>query len=117
MSRRAGGHRATAAAHAAPIFTALGDPTRLRLVSRLCDEGPLSTAQLTSDTSLTRQAVTKHLQVLEDAGLAASERHGRERQWRIDAARMAETRRHLDAIAAQWDAAIGRLARHLASTP
>lgn len=113
MSRRAVGGRAAAAAQAAPIFTALGDPTRLRLVSRLCDDGPLSIAQLTADTRLTRQAVTKHLKVLEDAGLAAAERRGREQQWRIDAARIAETRRHLDTIAAQWDRAIGRLARHV----
>lgn len=94
---------------AAPVFTALGDPTRLRLVTRLCDEGPLSIARLTAGTTLTRQAVTKHLRVLEDAGLAASGRHGREQQWRIEAARVAEVRRLLAEIAAQWERALTRL--------
>lgn len=98
-------------AHVAPVFTALGDPTRLHLVSRLCREGPLSIARLTAGTPLTRQAVTKHLQVLAGAGLAAAERDGREQRWRVDARRLAETRRLLERISAQWDGALARLAR------
>lgn len=98
-------------AHVAPVFTALGDPTRLHLVSRLCHEGPLSIARLTEGVALSRQAVTKHLQVLEAAGLAAAAREGRERRWQVDARRLADTRRLLDRISAQWDDAIGRLAR------
>ena len=98
-------------ADVAPLFTALGDPTRLHLVSRLCREGPLSIVRLTEGTTLTRQAVTKHLQVLANAGLAAADREGREQRWRMDAKRLAETRRLLDRISAQWDGALARLAR------
>ncbi len=96
---------------AAPVFTALGDTTRLVLVTRLCDEGPLSIARLTEGTSLTRQAVTKHLEVLSEAGLARAAWRGRERQWRVDAKRLAEVRRLLAQISGQWDAALGRLKR------
>lgn len=98
---------------AAPLFTALGDPTRLHLVSRMCREGPLSIARLTEGTPLTRQAVTKHLQVLASAGLASGEREGREQRWRVDPRRLAATRRQLEQISAQWDSALTRLARHL----
>jgi DNA-binding transcriptional ArsR family regulator len=96
---------------AAPVFTALGDATRLALVTRLCDEGPLSITRLAAGTSLTRQAVTKHLQVLSDAGLARAAWSGRERQWSVDAKRLAEVRRLLARISSQWDAALGRLQR------
>jgi DNA-binding transcriptional ArsR family regulator len=94
----------------APVFTALGDETRLQLVSRLCHEGPLSITRLADGTTLTRQAVTKHLRVLGDAGLASSRRHGREQQWHIEARRLAEVRRLLAQVSAQWDDALGRLA-------
>lgn len=95
----------------APVFTALGDPTRLHLVSRLCQEGPLSIVRLTEGTALTRQAVTKHLQALASVRLAAAEREGREQRWRVNARRLAETRRHLEKISAQWDGALARLAQ------
>ena len=94
----------------APVFTALGDATRLQLVSRLCHEGPLSITRLADGTALTRQAVTKHLRVLGDAGLASSRRHGREQQWHIEPRRLAEVRRLLAQVSAQWDDALGRLA-------
>ncbi len=100
-------------ASAAPVFTALGDETRLYLVSRLCREGPLSITRLAAGTALSRQAVTKHLRVLGQAGLASSGRHGREQQWAIDADRLAEARRLLDRISSQWDAALVRLAGFL----
>jgi DNA-binding transcriptional ArsR family regulator len=93
----------------APIFAALGDETRLRLVARLCGEGPQSIARLTAGTGVTRQAVTKHLQVLADAGLARSARLGRESIWELEPERLEEARRCLDRISAQWDAALGRL--------
>ncbi len=112
---RPGRSSPAAFAHVAPVFTALGDPTRLHLVSRLCHEGPLSIARLTDGTPLTRQAVTKHLQVLEGAGLAAAVREGREQRWRVDARRMAETRRLLERISAQWDGALARLAAFVES--
>ncbi|MCC6989060.1 MAG: helix-turn-helix transcriptional regulator [Acidobacteria bacterium] len=94
----------------APVFTALGDETRLHLVSRLCQEGPLSITRLAEGTALTRQAVTKPRRVLGDAGLASSRRHGREQQWHIEARRLTEVRRLLALVSAQWGDALGRLA-------
>ncbi|OOG41729.1 transcriptional regulator [Rhodanobacter sp. C06] len=95
----------------APVFAALGDPTRLRLLAALCAGGALSIAQLTAGTAITRQAVTKHLQVLADAGLVRDDWQGRERLWELEPSRLAEARRALDAIAAQWDQALARLKR------
>jgi DNA-binding transcriptional ArsR family regulator len=105
--------RATAPklANAAPIFAALGDGTRLRMVARLCDAGPLSTAELTEVADMSRQAIAKHLRVLEGAGLLRSDRAGRERIWELETKRLAEIRRHLDQISAQWDEALERLRR------
>src|SRR5262245_53158455 len=101
--------RAAALGRAAPVFAALGDPTRLRLVARLGGEGPLSIARLTEGTAVTRQAVTKHLRVLAGAGLARGVRQGRERLWQLETARLDEARRSLDAIAQRWDEALLRL--------
>lgn len=95
----------------APVFAALGDPTRLRLVATLCAGDALSIAQLTAGTGITRQAVTRHLQVLADAGLARGVKRGRERLWEFEPARLDEARRSLDAIARQWDQALARLKR------
>ncbi len=92
-----------------PVFTALGDATRLRLVNRLSREGPLSIAALTEGTRLTRQAVTKHLRVLADADLVRDRRRGRERVWRMQTEALETARRCLDEISAQWEGAIGRL--------
>jgi len=94
---------------ALPVFAALGDETRLRLVALLCTGGALSIAQLTVDTDITRQAVTKHLQVLADAGLVRDIRQGRERLWAFEPDRLDEARRSLESIAAQWDHALQRL--------
>ena len=96
-------------AAAAPIFAALGDETRLRLVAVLCAGGALSIAQLTAGTDITRQAVTKHLQVLADAGLVRDVKVGRERLWEFEPAKLEEGRRSLDAIAQQWDHALMKL--------
>ena len=96
-------------AETAAIFAALGDPTRLRLVNRLCERGPLSIAQLAVDEPVTRQAVSKHLQALEEAGITRSSRHGRQRIWELRPDRLVEVRRHLETISSQWDDAIGRL--------
>ncbi|HXE66655.1 MAG TPA: metalloregulator ArsR/SmtB family transcription factor [Rhodanobacteraceae bacterium] len=93
----------------APVFAALGDPTRLRLVAVLCAGGALSTAQLTAGTAITRQAVTKHLEVLADAGLVRDVRQGRERLWELEPSRIDEARCALDAISQQWDQALARL--------
>lgn len=93
----------------APVFAALGDETRLRLVARLCDEGPQSITKLTDGFDVTRQAVTKHLRVLEDAGVVRGSREGRESVWQIDPRRLEAARRSLDLISARWDSAIERL--------
>jgi DNA-binding transcriptional ArsR family regulator len=98
---------------AAPLFAALGDPTRLQLVARLCDAGPQSIVRLTEGADVTRQAITKHLQALEDAGLVRSDRAGRERVWTLQPRRIEEAGRYLDEISAQWDAAIGRLQKYV----
>jgi DNA-binding transcriptional ArsR family regulator len=100
-----------AAAKAVPIFAALGDETRLRLVARLSTEGPLSIARLADGADVTRQAITKHLHVLSDAGLVHGVRQGREQIWELDPKRLEETRRYLDRIASQWDDALARLKR------
>jgi DNA-binding transcriptional ArsR family regulator len=91
------------------VFAALGDPQRMILVARLCEKGPLSVTHLTQGTRITRQAVTKHLRVLESAGLARCERSGRETVWALDQRPLAKAREHLDTIARQWDRAIERL--------
>ena len=93
----------------APVFAALGDATRLRLVTRLCAGAPLSITELTSGLDLTRQAVTKHLNVLADVGLARGTRFGREVRWELDARQLAEAQRFLDRISKRWDAALVRL--------
>ena len=95
----------------AAIFAALGDETRLGLVSRLCDEGPLSIARLTGGFDITRQAITKHLRVMEDAGLVRRTQIGRESLWQIEQQRLAEARQYLQQISAQWDVALARLKR------
>ena len=104
--------RRTAAATfetAAPVFAALGEATRLAVVARLCAEGPLSIARLSEGAGVTRQAITKHLLTLADAGLVHDTRAGRERIWELETARLEHARRCLDQISHQWDAALTRL--------
>ena len=108
MSARRSAARANFA-EAAPVFAALGAATRLKVVSKLCTDGPTSTAGLSIGTGVTRQAITKHLDTLEAAGVVRSNRSGRERIWEIETARLERARRCLDEIGEQWDAAIGRL--------
>jgi DNA-binding transcriptional ArsR family regulator len=108
---RSSSPRAAKSAGSAALFAALGDKTRLRLVSRLCENGPASIVKLTRGTALTRQAITKHLHVMQHAGLVRSTRQGRESCWELDRRRLEEARRNLALIAEQWDAALGRLRR------
>jgi DNA-binding transcriptional ArsR family regulator len=95
----------------ASVFAALGDETRLRLVAVLCVGGAVSIAQLTATTDVTRQAVTRHLQVLADAGLVHDIKVGRERLWQFDPLQLDEARRSLELISRQWDQALARLKR------
>lgn len=97
------------AADLAPVFFALGDSTRLRLIALLCAGGAFSIAQLTANTQITRQAVTKHLQVLAEAGLVKDLKVGRERLWQFDPAQLEEARRSLEIIGRQWEQALGKL--------
>lgn len=93
----------------APIFAALGDDTRLSIVGRLSASGPASIARLTVGTGVSRQAVTKHLHVLSEVGLVRGQYVGRENVWELQRQQLNLARQSLDAIAAQWDRALGRL--------
>ncbi|MGB6309811.1 MAG: metalloregulator ArsR/SmtB family transcription factor [Steroidobacteraceae bacterium] len=95
----------------APIFAALGDERRLRLVAVLCAGGAMSITQLTSGTDITRQAITKHLNVLAAAGLVRDVKVGRERLWEFEPSQVDEARRSLEAIGQQWDHALAQLKR------
>ncbi len=91
------------------IFAALGDKTRLDLVARLSATGPLSITRLTAGADVTRQAITKHLNILAGAGLVRDIRVGRERLWEVETRQLEEARRCLDRISGQWDEALQRL--------
>ena len=98
---------------AAALFAALGDDTRLAIVSRLSEEAPLSINRLTSGTGLTRQAVTKHLRMMEGTGLVRGASVGREVVWRLEPRRLKEARHYLERISRQWDDALGRLVAYV----
>jgi DNA-binding transcriptional ArsR family regulator len=93
----------------ARLFAALGDPTRLALVARLSHGDPLSITRLAQGSRLTRQAITKHLRVLQRAGLVRATRRGRERRFTLHPAPLADARHALDALSRQWDQALARL--------
>jgi DNA-binding transcriptional ArsR family regulator len=93
----------------APVLAALGDESRLRIVLKLCDGGPLSIAKLAEGSGISRQAVTKHLHALHAAGVVRSRRRSRERIWTLEPRRLEEVRRYLERISRQWDAALSRL--------
>lgn len=109
MSLRAASAPAGERAPPAVVFAALGDPTRLALVARLCTGEPRSIAQLTADSHLTRQAITKHLRVLQRAGIVRSARSGRESRYALDLQPIEEVRRYLERVSAQWNDALARL--------
>jgi|SRR5664279_1514178 len=93
----------------APVFAALGDETRLALVAKLCSGWPHSISQLTRGSKLTRQAITKHLRVLESAGIVHSVRTGRESLFEFDPQPFAGMKEYLDSVSEQWDQALARL--------
>lgn len=107
MSRRSAA--ALKVNEAVPVFAALADPTRLRLIGRLAVEGPLSITRLSEDAPVTRQAITRHLETLGEAGLVRHARHGRERVFELDLKRLEKARQYLDVVSAQWDDAAARL--------
>lgn len=110
MSRRERGGAAQVR-DAAPLFAALGDETRLRLLGRLSAGGPGSISRLSTRSSVSRQAITKHLEVLSGAGLVRSRREGRERIWELSPERLADAHAYLEDVSRQWDSALDRLAR------
>jgi DNA-binding transcriptional ArsR family regulator len=111
MSRMARKSLAAKQEFQAVVFAALGDRTRLSLVAKLSEGQPCSIAQLTDDTHLTRQAVTKHLRVLENAGLVQGTRIGREIKFELIPVPLEEMKAYLENISMQWDSALSRLKR------
>ena len=91
------------------VFVALGDETRLSLVAKLCGGQPYSISQLTRGSKLTRQAITKHLLVLENVGLVHSVRTGRENLFEFDPQPIKGIKEYLDFVSEQWDQALSRL--------
>lgn len=111
---RSGANGSVAAAVAsnetlAHVFAALGDPTRLKLVAVLCAGGAFSISHLTQTTDISRQGVTKHLNVLAEAGVVRDVKMGRERLWQLEPARIDEAKRTLESIGREWELALGRL--------
>ncbi len=101
-------HRSPAVAPAA-IFAARGDQTRLALIARLSDDGPQSIASLAADFDISRQAISKHLRVMSDAGLARCGRKGREAVWQLEQGGLADAERYLRTISRHWDDKLRRL--------
>jgi DNA-binding transcriptional ArsR family regulator len=91
------------------VFAALGDPTRLALVVRLCDGSRCSIAQLSDGQPLTRQAISKHLRVLEDSHVVRSERAGRENLYVLDPRPIENLRSYIELVSRQWDTTLSRL--------
>ena len=101
--------RRTEAGTSALVFAALGDPTRLDVMGRLCRGGPMSIARLTAGSAVTRQAIAKHLHVLARAGLVRGHRRGRESLWELEPRRLDVARRYLDLVSERWDNRLERL--------
>jgi DNA-binding transcriptional ArsR family regulator len=97
----------------ATVFAALGDETRLSVLNRLCNGVPQSISRLTAGTNLSRQAVTKHLRVLANAGMVRSVRVGRESLFELEPQPIEELRDYLDQVSKQWDDALARLKSHV----
>jgi DNA-binding transcriptional ArsR family regulator len=109
MPARTDAAHGKAAPNPALLFSALGDETRLWLVERLAAGQPRSIAELTDGSQLTRQAITKHLRVLQDAGMVRSVRAGRESRFEFEPGSLAQAQAYLQQVSAQWDRTLGRL--------
>ncbi|SOE08778.1 ArsR family transcriptional regulator [Hoeflea halophila] len=101
-------------ADAAKVFAALGDARRLALVERLQRAGPLPVTALCDGMDVTRQAVSKHLKLLDEARLVTCSKQGRETHYALDRDRLQEASAFLEAVGAKWDDALDRLQAHLA---
>lgn len=93
----------------APVFAALGDETRLSIVGKLSDGRPKSISQLTEGSNITRQAITKHLQVLENVGIVHRLKSGRETLFEFDSQPVTQAKSYLDQVSEQWDKTLSRL--------
>jgi DNA-binding transcriptional ArsR family regulator len=102
---------------AAPLFAALGDETRLQLVLRLAAHGEGSSSRLSQDAKVSRQAISKHLEVLSGARLVRSVRRGRERVWQLDPRRLDDAHRYIEHISRRWDDTLARLQRFVEQEP
>lgn len=102
-------HNSRAANSQAPVFAALGDQTRLALLAALSEGRPYSISRLTRGSRLSRQAITKHLRVLESVGIVHSVRQGRESLFELDPRPIADMKEYLEHVSAQWDQALARL--------
>ena len=98
---------------AAVVLFALGDPTRLSVLRKLGTGGGLSATALAGGATVTRQAIVKHLQVLEGAGLVSHEKRGREVVYALETRRLEDARAYLDSVSAAWDRALERLRRQV----
>lgn len=118
MPRSPGGQAARRRRHRyARVYSALGDPTRLQLLERLGADGPCSIAALTDGTPITRQAISRHLRTLEQAGLVRSSHEGRECLWSPRPDGLREARAHIARISSHWDEALQRLRSQVESPP
>jgi DNA-binding transcriptional ArsR family regulator len=106
LSKPSGRADATASAR---VFAALGDPTRFAVVTRLCQDGPMSIVRLTAGADVSRQAIAKHLRVLARAGVVRGYRRGRESLWELEPRRLEVARRYLDLVSQRWDATLARV--------
>jgi len=97
-------------------FAALGDPTRLAILSRLASQGDLTVQEIAVPFAMSLPAVSQHLKVLERAGLIARDREGQKRPCRLNVERLAETARWFDHTRAAWEARFDRLEQFLATT-
>jgi DNA-binding transcriptional ArsR family regulator len=97
----------------ASVFAALGDATRLSVLGKLSRGRPQSIVRLTAGTGLSRQAVTKHLRVLSNAGVVRHVRVGRESLFALEPQPIEELRAYLDDVSKQWDEALARLKSHV----
>src|ERR1017187_9365850 len=108
MSHQGRSRMATNRRTRAPVFAALGDETRLSLVTKLCSGQPYSISQLTQGSKLTRQAITKHLRVLERVGIVHSIQTGRESRFEFDPRPIEGMKDYLNLVSEQWDQALSR---------
>ena len=99
--------------HIGAVFDALADPTRRRVVRHLTEHGPATPTEIAEHVPVSRQAISKHLAALGDAGLVAVVRDGREARYRLTPAPLTDAMRWMADTGAEWDDRLEALQRHL----